>query len=252
MDLNLLKGDKNMIKFDGDQNSSRPQFYYDSVSIFFFIVLYPCHSSASSSKLDKYYNLGDLKAGGGIDEDNESDRLSSDKPSKLQVSQVARLRNVVHIPAQIEKVGEDALPSEVAMKNHLLNAKPLTAAMSDHLFFFSNLDDSKGFGKPLRSMQQAPNSSEEEKNKKKALTVPKKLKSEKFERLEAFSEQLRRCFLKRVNHQTLFFMTAVVQHVYICNCVRLTLNVIPYTLCTKLIGIDSLSDFWVHCAQASS
>ncbi|KAG8648423.1 hypothetical protein MANES_08G014800v8 [Manihot esculenta] len=135
MDLNCLKGDKNMIKFDGDHNSSRPQFYYDSVSIFFFNVLHPPHSSASSSKLEKYYNLGDMKVGDVTDESllceiitglrsaftdaassssappsfpttkpvsellyetmpvtsilvdspvNESDRLSSDEPSKLQ------------------------------------------------------------------------------------------------------------------------------------------------------------------------
>lgn len=57
-----------MIKFDGDHNSSRPQFYYDSVSIFFFNVLHPPHSSASSSKLEKYYNLGDMKVGDVTDE----------------------------------------------------------------------------------------------------------------------------------------------------------------------------------------
>ncbi|XP_048236119.1 uncharacterized protein LOC8283332 isoform X2 [Ricinus communis] len=61
-------GDKNMIKFDGDHNSSRPQFYYDSLSIFFFNVLHPPQSNASSSNLEKYYNLGDLKVGAAIDE----------------------------------------------------------------------------------------------------------------------------------------------------------------------------------------
>ncbi|KAI5084205.1 hypothetical protein GOP47_0000374 [Adiantum capillus-veneris] len=34
-------GDKNIIKFEGDHNSLRPQFYYDSVTIFFHNVLCP-------------------------------------------------------------------------------------------------------------------------------------------------------------------------------------------------------------------
>ena len=57
-----------MIKFDGDHNSSRPQFYYDSVSIFFFNVLHPPQCTSSSSNLEKYYNFGDLKVGAAIDE----------------------------------------------------------------------------------------------------------------------------------------------------------------------------------------
>ncbi|KAL3507993.1 hypothetical protein ACH5RR_033375 [Cinchona calisaya] len=34
-------GDKNIIKFEGDHNSPRPQFYFDSISIFFNNVLQP-------------------------------------------------------------------------------------------------------------------------------------------------------------------------------------------------------------------
>jgi len=34
-------GDKNIIKFEGDHNSPRPQFYYDSITIFFYNVLQP-------------------------------------------------------------------------------------------------------------------------------------------------------------------------------------------------------------------
>ncbi|KAL5052785.1 hypothetical protein RYX36_033467, partial [Vicia faba] len=60
-------GDKNIIKFDGDHNSSRPQFFYDSVSIFFYNVLRPPQVSIAE-KLEKYYDLGDLKLGSGVDE----------------------------------------------------------------------------------------------------------------------------------------------------------------------------------------
>ncbi|XVF26264.1 hypothetical protein REPUB_Repub13aG0283900 [Reevesia pubescens] len=67
--LKSYAGDKNFIKFDGDHNSSRPQFYYHSVSIFFYNVLRPPQiSSACSCKLEKYYDLSDLKVGAGTDE----------------------------------------------------------------------------------------------------------------------------------------------------------------------------------------
>ncbi|XP_044496157.1 uncharacterized protein YqkD-like isoform X3 [Mangifera indica] len=67
--FNSYAGDKNIIKFDGDHNSSRPQFYYDSVSIFFLNVLHPPQiSSTHPSKVEKYYELGDIKVGAGMDE----------------------------------------------------------------------------------------------------------------------------------------------------------------------------------------
>lgn len=37
----LWQGDKNIIKFEGDHNSPRPQFYFDSINIFFHNVLRP-------------------------------------------------------------------------------------------------------------------------------------------------------------------------------------------------------------------
>jgi hypothetical protein len=62
----------------------------------------------------------------------------------------------------------------------------------------------KASATPLGSIQQkSPVPTKEEKKKKKkkkALTVPKKLKGEKFEKLEAFSKRLRHCILRRVNH----------------------------------------------------
>ncbi|XP_023634976.1 uncharacterized protein LOC17880449 isoform X3 [Capsella rubella] len=67
--LKCYAGDKNIIKFDGDHNSSRPQSYYDSVLIFFYNVLRPPQiSSACSSKLESYYSLGDINNATGLDE----------------------------------------------------------------------------------------------------------------------------------------------------------------------------------------
>ncbi|VFQ60705.1 unnamed protein product [Cuscuta campestris] len=62
-------GDKNFIKFDGDHNSSRPQFYYDSVSIFFYNVLRPPRLlTASANKVEMYYELGNMRANTRTDE----------------------------------------------------------------------------------------------------------------------------------------------------------------------------------------
>ncbi|XP_076910564.1 uncharacterized protein LOC143568250 [Bidens hawaiensis] len=67
-------GDKNTIKFDGDHNSTRPQFFYDSVSIFFHNVLHPPQVSPS-----RYFDLGDLQ----VEELTAAARMG--KPSQFQV-----------------------------------------------------------------------------------------------------------------------------------------------------------------------
>lgn len=45
-------GDKNIIKFEGDHNSPRPQFYFDSISIFFNNVLQPPEDEAGAGFFD--------------------------------------------------------------------------------------------------------------------------------------------------------------------------------------------------------
>ncbi|XP_055818148.1 uncharacterized protein LOC129887184 isoform X2 [Solanum dulcamara] len=45
-------GDKNIIKFEGDHNSPRPQFYFDSISIFFNNVLQPPEDEAGVAFFD--------------------------------------------------------------------------------------------------------------------------------------------------------------------------------------------------------
>ncbi|GER32349.1 alpha/beta-Hydrolases superfamily protein, partial [Striga asiatica] len=45
-------GDKNIIKFEGDHNSPRPEFYFDSISIFFNNVLHPPEDEVGSAYFD--------------------------------------------------------------------------------------------------------------------------------------------------------------------------------------------------------
>ncbi|KAG1364279.1 putative Ubiquitin-conjugating enzyme E2 28 [Cocos nucifera] len=62
-------GDKNIIRFEGDHNTPRPQFYYDSVSIFFYNVLHPPQiPTTCSTKQERYYDLGGLKIAAGTSE----------------------------------------------------------------------------------------------------------------------------------------------------------------------------------------
>ncbi|KAJ7525710.1 hypothetical protein O6H91_17G062500 [Diphasiastrum complanatum] len=51
-------GDKNIIKFEGDHNSPRPQFYYDSITIFFFNVLRPPIDPVAEAAPDSLYFEG--------------------------------------------------------------------------------------------------------------------------------------------------------------------------------------------------
>ncbi|XP_039686249.1 uncharacterized protein [Medicago truncatula] len=50
--LEAYKGDRNIIKFDGDHNSPRPQFYFDSINIFFNNVLQPPEDELGESFFD--------------------------------------------------------------------------------------------------------------------------------------------------------------------------------------------------------
>ncbi|CAN1807317.1 Uncharacterized protein YqkD [Linum perenne] len=49
-------GDKNIIKFEGDHNSPRPQFYFDSINIFFHNVLQPPEDDIGGPLLDTMFD----------------------------------------------------------------------------------------------------------------------------------------------------------------------------------------------------
>ncbi|XP_047944639.1 uncharacterized protein LOC125191183 isoform X2 [Salvia hispanica] len=119
---NSYAGDKNIIKFDGDHNSSRPQFYYDSVSIFFYNVLHPPHPPSSySTKIEKYYDLGDVKVGAGVEENILYEiiaglrNVSADAPSSSAAPRsISSTKSVGELLSDIAPVCNDALTSEEA------------------------------------------------------------------------------------------------------------------------------------------
>uniref|UniRef100_A0A7N0V8C0 Serine aminopeptidase S33 domain-containing protein n=1 Tax=Kalanchoe fedtschenkoi TaxID=63787 RepID=A0A7N0V8C0_KALFE len=52
-------GDKNIIKFEGDHNSPRPQFYFDSINIFFHNVLQPPEDELGATYIDTSHDYFD-------------------------------------------------------------------------------------------------------------------------------------------------------------------------------------------------
>ncbi|XP_058202403.1 uncharacterized protein LOC131316903 isoform X1 [Rhododendron vialii] len=239
-------GDKNMIKFDGDHNSSRPQFYYDSVSIFFFNILHPPQvSSAYSNNLEKYYDLGNLKVTAGMDESllyeiisglqtgGTDAASSSSAPPTISTTKsvIELLSDVAPVAGVIDAItnvadtlgGDD--PSEPQGKPIVQNEECCSYTSSNRESWgrCSSLgsDDEpssdctaaynhhektlKVLATPFRNTpRERTDLSQKEatkKQKKKTPTDSKKPNRDKFEKLEALSQRLRHCILKRVNHR---------------------------------------------------
>ncbi|XP_073027892.1 uncharacterized protein [Primulina eburnea] len=236
-------GDKNIIKFEGDHNSSRPQFYYDSVSIFFFNVLHPPRlPSMNSTKIEKYYDLGDLKVNSGMDEDLLYEiiagirNVSADTASSSSAPprNVSSIKSVGDLLLDIAPVANDGLAMEDA-DIHGIDELPLqdkpngqneeccsyTSSNRESWGRCSSLGSDvpsmdctsasnynqktiKVLATPFRDSQQCSLSSPKDdcKKKNKASSLDtKKAKRDRFEKLEALSQRLRLCILKKVNHR---------------------------------------------------
>lgn len=233
-------GDKNIIKFDGDHNSSRPQFYYDSVSIFFFNVLRPPQISTNNScKPEKYYDLGDLKSGARVDEGllyeivtslrsagTDAGSSSSAPPSISTSQSVGELFEIAPVATVDSMLDENN--SLISLETSHLQDKP-DAQNEECCSYTSSNRESWGrcsslggsdeessadcaaadnshqrtlnvLATPLRSMEQKSFDSRKEEKKKKTSRVPKKPK-EKMDKLEALGKRLRLCFLRPLNHR---------------------------------------------------
>ncbi|KAL0443088.1 UNVERIFIED_CONTAM: hypothetical protein Slati_2031500 [Sesamum latifolium] len=198
-------GDKNIIKFEGDHNSSRPQFYYDSVSIFFYNVLHPPRLPPSlSTKIEKYYDLGDVKVGSSREENVLYEiiaglrNVGTDAPSSSSAPcSISAMKSVGELLSGIAPVCNDALVIEDAE----LHDNGTSILQSQQL----RSDGYKILATPLRNSQKStltpPLEDCKKKKKNKAPSGPKKSKREKFEKLEALSQRIRHCILKKVNHR---------------------------------------------------
>ncbi|XP_062013728.1 uncharacterized protein LOC133730072 isoform X2 [Rosa rugosa] len=231
-------GDKNIIFFDGDHNSSRPQFYYDSVSIFFYNVLHPPQiSSSHSCKPEKYYDLEDLKVGAGLDEgllrkiisgvhsagtDAASSSyapaaIATEKSVGDLLSEIAPMATIVDSAHDEDGTLNCHDTSNVQDRPNGQNEECCSYTSSNRESWgrCSSLEGSDEESSDCTAVdnshqvyaaslqcerQKSPDLKKEVKKKEKVPIAPKP-KSEKFEKLEALGKRLRLCILKRVNHR---------------------------------------------------
>ncbi|XP_023634975.1 uncharacterized protein LOC17880449 isoform X1 [Capsella rubella] len=141
--LKCYAGDKNIIKFDGDHNSSRPQSYYDSVLIFFYNVLRPPQiSSACSSKLESYYSLGDINNATGLDESFLYEIISGLRSACIDVASSSSAP-----PAPLTTKPTNELLSEAIP---MIDTEDVPVEDNDH-----NMDDPDNFeGKPIDQFEE--------------------------------------------------------------------------------------------------
>ncbi|KAL5157837.1 hypothetical protein HKD37_15G042451 [Glycine soja] len=224
-------GDKNIIKFDGDHNSSRPQFFYNSISIFFYNVLHPPHTPRVC-KLEKYFDFGDLKTGSAVNESATTDAASSSSaPPNTSNSITASVSELISKVAPVTAAesmireepkhgnNEPGHDEPADMKDEQNDptedyfsycsstreswGRCSTLVLSDEESYPDFRDDDNGsevFATPLGSMREMAADPKEEgkdqKKKKKAERSSKKLKSERFDKWESLSQRLRLCILK--------------------------------------------------------
>ncbi|XP_019440077.1 PREDICTED: uncharacterized protein LOC109345491 [Lupinus angustifolius] len=228
-------GEKNIIKFDGDHNSSRPQSFYDSVSNFFYNVLRPPHVSRAQ-KLEKYYNLGSLRIGS--DESLLYEILASLQSPTTNAASSSSALPSISTEASVSKLLSEVAPvTPESMIREVMNGynEPIhdelsyaknepnglteecyscasstreswgrcsSLALSDEESlpeFRGDDNNSEVFATPRGSMrEQSSVPKEDGKNQKKKA---KKIKSDRFERLESLSRRLRCCLLRGSAHR---------------------------------------------------
>ncbi|KAK4266431.1 hypothetical protein QN277_027353 [Acacia crassicarpa] len=106
-------GDKNIIKFEGDHNSPRPQFYFDSINIFFHNVLQPPEDEVGGSFFDP---VNDYFGKGGWRSLNEVgyDKSSSSEHKELSASSTADAIKQVRSKRPMSRM---EVPSDISSKD---------------------------------------------------------------------------------------------------------------------------------------
>ncbi|KAJ0724573.1 putative acylglycerol lipase [Helianthus annuus] len=158
-------GDKNIIKFEGDHNSPRPQFYFDSINIFFHNVLHPPEDEVMESFLDSSLDyIGHEIHGVGY----EDDLLVTPQASSSTEDAISQLRSR-------RPMSRTEVPSDIPSTDKQCNSEdegtttePLPSSSKTINFEFSNghrpssPDDHEYVEYPLQNIEGLPCDIEEE------------------------------------------------------------------------------------------
>ncbi|XP_054805586.1 uncharacterized protein LOC129308491 isoform X2 [Prosopis cineraria] len=162
-------GDKNIIKFEGDHNSPRPQFYFDSINIFFHNVLQPPEDKVGESFFDTvndYFGKGSWRSLNevGYDESSSSEHKEPSASSTADAIKQVRSKRPMsrmevpsdisskdeHCEREVEKCNDDLSSSSSNMISfELSNGNPygphVPTSWEDDQYVEYALDDLTGF-----------------------------------------------------------------------------------------------------------
>lgn len=168
-------GDKNIIKFEGDHNSPRPQFYFDSINIFFHNVLQPPEDEVGESFYDPvndYFGKDAWRSVHELGYSNESSSKNKEPSTSSTVDAIKEVRSRrpmsrMEVPSDIsskdeqsvneeEKCGDTSPPSSSMINFELSDGHPygphVPTVLDDNQYVEYQLEDLAGF----------PSSAEEE------------------------------------------------------------------------------------------
>ncbi|KAI3775216.1 hypothetical protein L1987_49785 [Smallanthus sonchifolius] len=158
-------GDKNIIKFEGDHNAPRPQFYFDSINIFFHNVLHPPEDEVKGNFFDSSLDyLGREIHGVGYEDDFlVAPQASSSTEDAINQLRSKRPMSRIEVPSDIPSTDKQCNSED---EGTVIEPIPSSSRMID--FEFSNghpykpSDDHEYVEYPLQHIEGFPCNIEEE------------------------------------------------------------------------------------------
>ncbi|KAI3524047.1 hypothetical protein L1887_02661 [Cichorium endivia] len=160
-------GDKNIIKFEGDHNSPRPQFYFDSINIFFHNVLQPPEDEIKGNFFDTSldYLSKDLHGVGYEDDFQVAPQASSSTEDAINQLRSKRPMSRTDVPSDMPLTDNQSSSEEEGT-----TTEPVSSSSKMIDFDFSNghphgpslPEDHEYVEYPLQHIEGLPCNAEEE------------------------------------------------------------------------------------------